>query len=123
MSQLEKYILVTLFVVFAVVFARWLKRFLRRNEIQEKFPYVFPFDSVVVEDNQLIRIELPQAQRVKGELVLPNGDVVDILFDEPLQAGIQTKNMRTAHLESGMYELRITFTNQVTNRKIEVRRG
>lgn len=122
MSQLEKYILVTLFVVFAVVFAKWLKRFLRRNEIQEKFPYVFPFDSVMVEENQLIKMELPHAQKVKGELVLPNGDLVDLLFDESLQPGIQTKNMRTAHLKNGSYELRITFANQVTNRKIEVRR-
>jgi hypothetical protein len=122
MSQLEKYILVTLFVVFAVVFARWLKRFLRRNEIQETFPYVFPFDSTVVEDNQLIKMELPFPQKVKGELILPNGDLVELLFDETLQAGIQTKNMRTAQLANGPYELRITFSNQVTNRKLEVKR-
>lgn len=122
MSQLEKYILVTLFVVFAVVFARWLKRFLRRNEIQETFPYVFPFDSTVVEDNQLIKMELPFPQKVKGELILPNGDLVELLFDETLQAGIQTKNMRTVQLANGPYELRITFSNQVTNRKLEVKR-
>ncbi len=122
MSTIEKYILTTLVVIFVVVFVRWLKRYLRRNEIQESFPYLFPFEKNPVDAHQVIRIDLPHKARVKGEILLPNGDVKLVVFEEVLEKGIQTKGMHTDTLSDGMYELRLTFPNQVTTRGFEVRR-
>ncbi len=123
MSTIEKYILTTLVVIFVVVFARWLKRYLRRNEIQESFPYLFPFEKNPVDMHQIIRIDLPNKARVKGEILLSNGDVTQVVFEEVLEKGIQVKGMHTDALSDGMYELRITFPNQVTTRSFEVRRS
>jgi len=122
MSTIEKYILTTLVVIFVVVFVRWLKRYLRRNEIHESFPYLFPFEKNPVDAHQIIRIDLPNKARVKGEILLPNGDVKLVVFEEVLEKGIQTKGMHTDSLSDGMYELRLTFPNQVTTRGFEVRR-
>jgi len=122
MSTIEKYILTTLVVIFVVVFVRWLKRYLRRNEIHESFPYLFPFEKNPVDAHQIIRIDLPHNARVKGEILLPNGDVKLVVFEEVLEKGIQTKGMHTDSLSDGMYELRLTFPNQVTTRGFEVRR-
>ena len=122
MSTIEKYILTTLVVIFVVVFVRWLKRYLRRNEIHESFPYLFPFEKNPVDAHQIIRIDLPNRARVKGEILLPNGDVKLVVFEEVLEKGIQTKGMHTDSLSDGMYELRLTFPNQVTTRGFEVRR-
>lgn len=122
MSTIEKYILTTLVVIFVVVFARWLKRYLRRHEIQESFPYLYPFEKNPVDMHQEIRIDLPNRARVKGEILLPNGDVKQVVFEEVLEKGIQTKGIHTDSLSDGMYELRLTFPNQVTTRSFEVKR-
>ncbi len=120
MSQVEKYILVTVAVIFVVVFARWLKRYLRRNEIQETFPYLFPFQDNPVSSTETIRIEMPAGARVKAEITAPNGGAPVLVFDEVLEKGIQSRALPVKSLAVGFYELRITFPNQVTTRKFRV---
>lgn len=122
MSQLEKYLLISLFIVFLLVFYRWLKRYLHRNEIQEAFPYVFPFEGSDTDAKRVVRIELPLKSHVRIEIRSLAGTVVQHIFDGDLPRGIHQQGLDLTKLEPGGYELRITFSNQVTTRSFEVKR-
>jgi hypothetical protein len=121
MSTLERYILIGVATVFVVVFLRWLKRFLRRNEIQESFPYVFPFGKSTLSGRESITIELPYGDHVRGELLSQNGAVVRQLFGESLKKGTHTLGMDLHGLPPGEYTLRLHFSAQVTTRQVRVR--
>lgn len=121
MSQLEKYLLLSLFVVFLLVFYRWLKRYLQRNEIQEQFPYVFPFEGEDTDVKRVVRIEMPQKSMVRIEVRSAGGAVVVHVFDGELARGVHQKGIDMDTLQPGTYELHITFSNQVTTRTIVLR--
>lgn len=121
MSKLEQYLLLSLFLVFLLVFYRWLKRYLQRNEIQEAFPYVFPFEGDDTDIKRVIRIELPQKSPVRIELRSLVGHVVLHIFDGELSQGTHRHGMDLSSVEPGQYELRITFSNQVTTRSLSLK--
>ena len=127
MSTLETYLLLSLFFVFLLVFFRWLKRYLRRNEIQEAFPYVQPFeyeDSLsgkkVLRKQDFVRMELPYKSHVRVEVLMDSKTVVLEVFAEDLKEGEHEILLDCSSLDSGSYILRITFDNQVTTRSFDL---
>jgi hypothetical protein len=120
MSQIERYILIGLATIFVVVFLRWLKRFLRRNEIQESFPYVHPFGKGSLSGKEVLGIELPVGDKVRVEVYSDNGKMVLFLFEEVLKQGSHQKGIDLSELPKGSYTLKITFSNQVTSRQIKI---
>lgn len=123
MSTIENYLLISLFFVFLLVFYRWLKRYLQRNDITESFPYVYPFDKTELSGRETVQIELPRSSAVRIEILSDGGDVVDMAFEGDLQKGTHIQGFDCSVLEQGSYELRITFSNQVTTRTFRVVRS
>ncbi len=120
MREIERYILIGLVTIFVVVFLRWLKRFLRRNEIQESFPYVHPFGKGTLTGIEVLAFELPARDNVKTEIFSDNGLMVLFLFEESLKEGSYQKGIDLSELPKGSYTLKITFSNQITSRQINV---
>ncbi len=120
MSQLERYILIGLATIFVVVFLRWLKRFLRRNEIHESFPYLHPFANSVLTETELLTFDLPSTNNVKAEVFSESGVMVLLLFEESLKAGNHQKAIGLGALQKGDYTLKITFSNQITSRPFKL---
>lgn len=123
MSLLEKYLLVSLFFVLLFVFYRWLKRYLHRNEIQESFPYVFPFDGNVFNGKEVVRFELPQKSNVRIDILSESDALITEVHAGDLDRGTHIIGFDCSQLESGKYQLRITFSNQVTTRPFSVVRS
>lgn len=122
MSTLENYLLISLFFVFLLVFYRWLKRYLRRNDITESFPYVYPFEKKELYGRETVQIELPKGSAVRIEILTDDGDVVDTAFDGNSEKGTHIYGFDCTVLNPGAYDLRITFSNQITTRSFIVPR-
>lgn len=114
--------MVSLFFVFLLVFYRWLKRYLQRNDITEPFPYVYPFEKKALNGREIVQIELPRSSAVRIEILSDGGEVVDLTFEGELQKGTHVQGFDCSILEPGSYELKITFSNQVTTRTFSVDR-
>jgi hypothetical protein len=120
MSLLEKYLLLSLFLVFLLVFFRWLKRYLRRNEIQERFPYVYPFGKEMLGGQEVLKLELPQKAQVRIEVIERSGHFHSLAFEGELPAGLHQLNFDCSGIRPGSYDLRLVFPNQVTTRPIVI---
>ena len=120
MSQAERYILIGLVAIFIVVFLRWLKHYLRRNEILESFPYVYPFGKSTLNGKEILIFELPSSDTVKAEVLSSDGGVVLFLFESKLRPGKHEQVIDLSSLPYGNYQVKITFSNQVTTRSIRI---
>ncbi len=120
MTGLEKYLLVSLSLVFVFVFLRWLKRYLRRNEIQESFPYVYPFGKNALSGVEALRVELPQKTQVHVQVLSASGQLVRELPSAEFAQGEHSLPLDCRGLEPGAYELCIRFNNQMTTRSFVV---
>lgn len=123
MSPLEKYLLVSLFFVFLFVFYRWLKKYLQRNEIQEAFPFVFPFEGKVFNGRETLRFELPQQSEVRIEILDESDALISEEYSGELERGTHIHGFDCTVLDPGNYQLRITFSNQVITRPFSVDRS
>lgn len=121
MESLERFLLVSAIVLFIFVFYRWLLKFLRRKDISGNFPYLHPFSNQTLSGREVLVFELPTTTRVIARIHTHNGDVVAACFDEEFKSGKHQKQIDTTGVPSGAYELRITFSNQVTTRRIEIK--
>ena len=116
METLERFLLVSAIVIFIYVFYRWLLRYLRRKEIQGSFPYVYPFD----DDYSKLKFELKAKGLVTVELYSEDGkSLIKSLYSEELPIATHEIPL-DLNTQSGKYELRITFPNQVTKRVVEL---
>jgi len=121
MSSLEKYLLTSLVFVFLFVFYRWMKRYLHRNEIHEAFPYVYPFDNDILSGMEVLRIELPQKELVRVEILDHHGKSLRTAHDAELVKGVHSIGLDCRGLDSGSYELLIQFNKQRTSRSFTVK--
>ncbi len=119
MSTLERFLLVSAIVLFAIIFYRWLLRFLRRKDIQGSFPYVFPFNGKLAEKAHL-KVDLPRRTMVSPEILNTEGSLVRKVSEKEYPAGIHAIELDLTGIETGEYELRIRFSNQTSRIKIEV---
>ncbi len=120
MESLERYLLVSAIVLFIFVFYRWLLKFLRRKDLTGNYPYLHPFAKSILSGREVLVFELPNSTRVSAQIRALNGDVVVACFDEEFKSGKHQKQIDTSKAKSGTYELKITFSNQVTTRRIEI---
>lgn len=120
MNSLENYLLFSLIAVFLLVFYRWLRRYLHRNEIQESFPYVFPFDKELLHGMEVVKVELPQKGTVQMDILSNAGEVLRTVPEVVLAAGTHTLSLDCSGLTPGIYSLKLVFSNQVTTRSFRV---
>lgn len=120
MSSLENYLLLSLFVVFLFVFYRWLKRYLQRNEIQELFPYVAPFEKRPLRGKEMVHFELPYKALVRIDILNDADLCVLPVSEQELPKGNHMQMFDCTDLPKGRYQLRLTFPNQVTTRQFEL---
>jgi hypothetical protein len=120
METLERFLLVSAIVLFAIVFYRWLLRYLRRNEINDPYPYLFPFEKQPLSGKEVLKFDMPYAARVKAEVFSDQGRMLFISFDQEISKGIHLMAFDVSSLPQGAYELKITFPNQVIRRPFSV---
>jgi hypothetical protein len=121
MSTLERFLLVSAIVLFIIVFYKWLLRHLRRNSIEQDFPYVHPFDGDTFSGTVPLKIEMPYPANVKVALIANHAEVVEVFFDRELEKGVHDNELDTTKAPNDTYELRITLANQVITRPFVVR--
>ncbi len=120
MESITRYLLVSSIVLFGFVFYRWLLRYLRRNELQATFPYVFPFARQLFTKPESLRFELTLAGNVVVKLSGEDGRILAVLLERNFAVGTHDVELDFSNLAAGAYELKIEFPNQTTTRHIKL---
>ncbi len=116
MESLTRYLLVSAIVLFVIVFYRWLIRYLRRNDIQQVFPYIYPFQSRDFNGSEQLKIELPAHANVLAEIYHHEHGMIREVLRRDLPAGTHEFAIDTSGLAPSAYELKITLPNQTIKR-------
>lgn len=112
-------LLITLFILLAVVFYRWLLRYLRRKQIQKKFAFLHPLKSESVSGKpEKLRLELPYKSSVI--CICANGSDRVLIFEGDLEAGTHDLEWDVSGLSDGPCELEVKLPDQKITRRIEV---
>jgi hypothetical protein len=94
-------------------------RFLRRKDIQGSFPYVFPFEGKI-SGKAILKVDLPNKTMVSPEIFSDEGNLIERFPQKELPAGLHSIELDLTRIKSGVYELKIRFSNQTSRIKIEV---
>ncbi len=123
METLQRFLLVSAIVLFVIVFYKWLMKYLRRKDINDPFPYVFPFEREVLSGEELLKFDMPYASQVKAEVYSESEERLLTAFDQEIKQGIHIMAFDVSSLPSGNYELKVSFPNQTVRRPIKVSNG
>jgi len=121
METLQRVLLVSAIVLFIIVFYQWLKKYLRRKDINDPFPYVFPLENEFLSQHEVLKFDMPYPSQVKAEVLSENGDRLFTAFDQKIEKGIHQMALDFSSLPSGSYELKISFPNQTIRRTIKMK--
>lgn len=120
MVNLKYFLLISAVILFVYVFYKWLTRYLRRNDINIKFTYLFPFEGSYICRKGNVKIDIAVDGFVRAEVVRENGELVMIAFEEQLKSGICNKEIDFTPVASGSYIFRIVLADQTITRYIRV---
>jgi hypothetical protein len=120
METFQRFLLVSAIVLFIIVFYQWLMKYLRRKDINDPFPYVYPFDKETLSGQETLKFDMPYAANVKAEIYSEQNERLLLAFDQEIDQGIHVMALDLSSLPSGKYELKITFPNQTIRRSIGV---
>jgi len=120
MENFKSFLLISSIILFVFVFYKWLKRYLRRNDINIPFTYLFPFENEYFKGESSIKFDLPMEAMVRAEIVRESGEVVSVIFDERFKIGIHRKEMNLSDVANGTYNLRLSLPDQTITRFIIV---
>jgi len=120
METLERFLLVSAIILFVLIFYRWLLRFLRRKEISDPFPYIYPFQNQPLSGKEVLKFDMPYDAMVKAEVFSEGGEFLFVSFDQEIKRGVHQMAFDVSSLPNGKYELVITFPNQSVRRPFSV---
>lgn len=120
MVNLKYFLLISAVILFVFVFYKWLTRYLRRNDINIKFTYLFPFDGSYICQKGNVKMDIAVDALVRAEVIRDNGELVMIAFEEQLNCGIHNKEIDFTPIASGSYIFRIVLPDQTITRYIRV---
>jgi|SRR5690554_1115376 len=120
MVNLKYFLLISAVLLFAFVFYRWLTKYLRRNDINIKFAYLFPFDGAYICRKGNLKLDIAVDGIVRAEVVRENGELVMVAFEEQLKTGIYDREIDFTPVASGDYIFRIVLSDQTITRYIRV---
>lgn len=120
MENLKHFLLISSIVLFVFAFYKWLKRYLRKNDITIPFTYLYPFESERFDGSGSIKFDLPIDAMVRAEIIKENGDLVTVVFEERFKTGIHSKEINLSMVASGNYNLRLCLPDQTITRFIIV---
>jgi hypothetical protein len=123
METLQRFLLVSAIVLFAFVFYKWLMKYLRRKDINDPFPYLFPFEREVLTGEETLKFDMPYPSQVKAEVYSESDERLLTAFDQEIKQGIHIMAFDISSLPSGTYELKVSFPNQTVRRAIKVSNG
>ena len=121
METLQRFLLVSAVILFVIVFYKWLKKYLRRKDISDPFPYVFPFEEEYLSKQETLKFDMPYESHVKAEVYSESGEWMFTAFDQQIGKGIHQKALDLSSLPKGSFELKITFPNQTIRRTIRMK--
>jgi hypothetical protein len=119
-ETLQRFLLISAIVLFLFVFWKWLKKFLRRKDIVEPFPYLFPFKGESLSGNEILKFDMPYGAEVKAEVFDLKGVRLFTAFDQRIERGVHQMAFDLSSLPTGQYELKVTFPNQKVTRLFKV---
>lgn len=123
MEELRIVLLISAIVLFIIVFYRWLLKYLHRKEIGVKFTYLFPFEREVFMGKEKLKLDLPESNHVRAEiLTTTNGELVLLAFEGILKQGICEMDIDFDQVQKGEYNLKIILPDQIITRYIRVDR-
>jgi|SRR5690554_5080733 len=120
MENLKYALLISGGILFALVFYKWLTKYLRRNDINIKFTYLFPFEEPYICRKGNVKMDIAIDGSVRAEVLNENGELVMVAFEEPLKSGIHEKEIDFTTIASGSYVFRIVFPDQTITRYIQI---
>lgn len=120
MENLKNFLLISSIILFAIVFYKWLMRYLRRNDINIPFTYLFPFENESFGSISSIKFDLPIESIVRAEIVTEAGELVAVVFEERFKIGIHSKEMNLTEVANGKYNLRLCLPDQTITRFIVI---
>ncbi|NEN24426.1 hypothetical protein G3O08_13020 [Cryomorpha ignava] len=123
MVNIKYFLLVSSIVLFLFVFYRWLTRYLRKNDINIPFAYLFPFENEKLKGIETLKFDLPLEALVRAEVVRENGELVTVIFEEQFKTGIHTKEINLSSVANGTYNLRFCVPDQTITRFIVIANG
>ncbi len=120
METLQRFLLVSAIVLFLFVFYRWLTKYLRRKDINDPFPYLFPFEKAQLGGKEVLKFDMPYKVDVQAEVFSDSGERLFEVFNQEIDKGIHEMKFDITSLPTGKYELKVSFPNQVIRRPFEV---
>lgn len=120
MVNFKYFLLISSVILFAFAFYRWLTRYLRKNDINIPFTYLFPFENKQFNGIEIIKFDLPIDAIVRAEIVRENGELVTVIFEERFRTGMHNKEINVSKVANGAYNLRICLADQIITRFIVV---
>jgi len=123
METFQRFLLVSAIVLFIIVFYKWLMKYLRRKDINDPFPYVYPLNKETLSGQEILKFDMPYDAHVKAEVLNVNDERLFMAFDQEIKKGIHQMAFDVSSLPSGTYELKVSFPNQTIRRPIKVSNG
>ena len=120
MVNVKYFLLISAMLLFVFVFYKWLTKHLRRNDINIKFTYLFPFEGAYISRKGNVKMDIATDGNVRAEVVRENGELVMIAFEEHLKSGICTREIDFTSVDNGSYIFRIVLLDQTITRYIQV---
>lgn len=123
MVNIKYFLLISAIVLFVFAFYRWLTRYLRRNDINIPFAYLFPFEQQKLTGTKKIKFDLPTESLVRAELVRENGELVTVIFEEKFKIGIHDREFNVSKVANGSYNLRLCLPDQIITQFVIISNG
>ncbi|HKK39131.1 MAG TPA: hypothetical protein VJ949_06920 [Cryomorphaceae bacterium] len=120
METFQRFLLVSAIVLFIIVFYKWLMKYLRRRDINDPFPYLFPFEKDVLSGQEVLKFDMPYKSQVRAEVYSTDEQKLFTAFDQEIEKGVHQMAFDVSSLPSGTYELKVSFPNQTLRRPIKI---
>ncbi len=122
MEDIRNFLLISVVVIFILVFYRWILRMMRNREIVNRpFPYVYPFSSQNVTGHLDVKVDMPYRGEVRVEMRCTSDGVVHVVYQNTLDKGEAGFVLKFNGLSEGEYTMVMIFPDEVVRRFVHVR--
>lgn len=121
METFRNFLLVSVVLIFILVFYRWILRMLKnRLMLKRKYPYVFPFESNELRAAVSVRVDMPYHGDVVVEIHGEEAFGIRTVYTGALQKGIAEFEFNVKDIPTGDYTLILRFPDETVRRFVRI---
>ena len=122
MEDIRNFLLISVVLVFIVIFYRWILRMMRNREILKRpYPYVYPFHSHDFTGQLEVKVDMPYRGEIRVEMRRTSDGEVHVVYRNTIGKGQIEFLLEFNGLAEGEYTMVMIFPDEVVRRFVHIR--